>query len=654
MNRLFGTALACMIASAATNAMAAGQLSTQLSASRVEVGQQFTLQLTCMVSGNSGSPSDPRLAVPRGLAAQGPSVSTQQNVSIINGQIQQQSGVVATWVLVASATGRFRVGPASITVNGQRLTDRAVEIEVVARGTLPQANRPRRRGLPFDPFDPFDPFGGDPFGSDPFSGPMLPPGLNLGPAQRAPVDEIPSYPSDLNVDKAKDPTAFLDARVTSPRVVVGEQITLRIYAYGKPGPFELMLSQEPSRVDFLSYQNEKDNPIGPLYRIKIDSEVWYARKILSYALFPTKSGRLQIGSAEANFAGAGLFAGNAYRNVQRKSQPLEILVEEPPVAGRPAGYHVGDVGNFTLGAVVEPRQIKASESISVQIEISGTGQLPQRLDPPEQTGVDWLEPTITQQIDDQREQIAGRRQFTYVVRIDRPGKIDLGRFRFPYFNPATRKYAVASADLGTVEVEPAANTNQPGSPAASASPGASTSEDPFGSALVPRRRLGEQAASAQYLADRPGFFFWLAAGPLLSLSAIGARSGWRRFAAYRDRRTGSPKAQLAKELKVAQRAAAANDAGAVAASVERLIHGLLEHSVGLKSRGILRDELPTQIEQRGLDPQFGQRLVKLLERCDHVRFVQPNSEDAHQLVTEAESLITAMQGSLGRSARRRA
>lgn len=650
MKRLFGTTLACVTAIASVDAWAAGQLSTQVSANRVAVGQEFTLQLTCMVSGRSGSPSDPRLAVPRGIAAQGPSISTQQNVSIVNGQIQQQSGVVATWVLVASATGRFRVGPASITLNGQRLTDRAVEIEVVARGALPPS-RPRRRGLPFDPFDPF---GSDPFGGgDPFGGPMLPPGLDLAPS-RPHLDEIPSYPSDLNIDKARDPVAFLDARVTSPKVVVGEQITLRIYAYGKPGPFELMLSQEPSRVDFLSYQNEKDNPIGPLYRIKLDSEIWYARKILSYALFPTKSGRLQVGPAEANFAGAGLFAGNAYRNVQRKSQPLEILVEEPPLAGRPPGYHIGDVGSFTLSATVEPRKIKASEAISVQIEVSGTGQLPQRLDPPEQTGVDWLDPTITQQIDDQREQIAGRRQFTYVVRLDRPGRIDLGRFRFPYFDPSTRKYAVASADLGTVEVEPAATANsaQPGSPAAAAAPNAIGTDDPFGAALVPRQRLGDQAENTHYLADKPGFFFWLAAGPLLSLSAIGARAAWRRLAAYRDRRTGSPKALLMRELGIAQKAAAANDASAVAASVERFLHGLIEHSVGLKSRGILRSELPAQIERLGLDAALCQRIVKLLERCDHVRFVQPNAEDARDMVTEAESLFAGLQSNFARTPRR--
>lgn len=647
MNRFLGAAAVCLIACAAVDASAAGQLSTQVSASRVEVGQEFTLQLTCLVSGGAGSPSDPRLTAPRGFAVRGPSLSTQQNVSIINGQIQQQSGIVATWVLAASAAGRFRIGPASISVNGQRLSDRAVDVEVVERGTLPRSNRTRRRGLGFDPFDPFG-------GFDPFSGPLLPNGPGSSPNLDISPDELPSYPPDLNIDRPREPLAFLDARVTASRVVVGEQITLRIYAYGKPAPFELGLTSEPSRNDFLSYQNERDNPVGPLYRIKLDSEIWFARKILSYALFPTKSGRLSIGEAEATFAGAGLLSGNAYRNVQRKSQPLEIVVEDPPLSGRPPGYHVGDVGQFKLKASVDPRRIKASESVSVQVEVSGTGQLPQRLDPPEQNGVDWLEPTVTQQIDDQRERISGQRQFTYIVRLTRPGSIDLGQLRFPYFDPSTRKYTVATAQLGRIEVEPASTGSAATANGSNPSAGEPSSEDPFLASLHARGKLGDWGTPARFLTDNPGFFYWLAAGPLVSLAAVGARSAYRQLRAWRQRVTGSAKALLEKDLHAARQALDHQDAANAAASVERFAHDLIEHSVGLKSRAILRSELPQRLERAGLNAEVGRKIVALLDQCDELRFVRQDLELARNLVSEAETLFGVMQSRLGRAAPRSA
>jgi hypothetical protein len=639
VNRLLGAASVCLVATAAARTAVAAQLSTQVSSSRVEVGQEFTLQLSCMVGTGNASPSEPRLPVPRGLVAQGPSISTQQNVSIINGQIQQQSGVVATWVLVASATGHYRIGPATVAINGQRVADRAVDVEVVARGSLPQANRPRRRGRAFDPFDPFG-------GSDPFSGPMFPPGINLLPNPGPPADEIPSYPPDLNIDRPRDTLAFLDARLSSTRLVVGEQTTLRIYAYGKAGPFDLGLSSEPSRNEFLSYQNERDNQTNPLYRIKINSEIWFARRILSYALFPMKTGTLRIGEAEASFAGAGLLASNAYHNIQRRSQPLDVVVEEPPRAGRPPGYHIGDVGNFTLSATVEPRKINAGGSVSVQVEVSGTGQLPQRLDPPEQTGVDWLEPTTTQQIDNQRDRIAGRRQFTYVVRIEGSGIVHLGTIRYPYFDPTTRKYSVASAELGHVTVESANSQTTQASTASAAN------EDPFLLALHPRGKLGSASEPPEYWAERRSFFAWLAAGPVLSLGLFGAQSALRRLVNWRRLVADSARALLDAERKAARQALEAGDATRAAASVERLVHLLIEHSVGLRSRAILRSELAAEVEQRGIDAAQSRKLVSLLERCDDLRFVQPNVADAATLVDDAESVFHSLLPQLRKQSRR--
>jgi hypothetical protein len=631
--------VAIAIVSTAVPVAAAPQLSTQISSRHVEVGQEFTLQLSCLVSAADGSPSDPRLTVPRGIQVRGPSLSTQQNVSIINGQIQQQSGVVATWVLSASATGRFHIGPPSITVNGRLLSGQAADVEVSPRGSAPQP-RGRRRLRGFDPFDPFG-------GSDPFSGPMFPPGMNLLPEPTPQPEEVPTYPSDLNVQKARDPIAFLDARLSANHVVVGEQVTLRIYAYGKPAPFELMVGTEPSRNDFLSYQNERDNPIGPLYRIKIDSEIWYARKILSYALFPTKTGKLAVGEAVANFAGAGLFGGNQYRNIQRNSQALEVLVDEPPIAGRPAGYHLGDVGQFKISATVEPRQIHVGESISVQVDVSGVGQLPQRLDPPEQSGIDWLEPTVTQQIDDQRDRIAGSRHFTYIARIDREGSVELGKLSLPYFDPSSRKYEVASVALGSVQVGPAVGATN-ASPVGSAAGLSADRVDPLLLALQPRQVLGAPSANRNYWADRPGFFVWLGVGPMLSLALFALRAATSRVRALRSRFAASAKTLIDAERKSARSAIEKAEPLQAVANVERVVHLLIEQSVGLRSRAVLRSDLARQLEQRGVDSNVARRLVAVLERCDDIRFVQANLQDAQALVTEMDSLVAALQPALKR------
>ena len=69
----------------AARAQGAVSLDTQVSDRRVEIGQSFQLQLTALVEAGQDMPQSPRLKLPPGFVAHGPSVSTQQQVTIVNG-----------------------------------------------------------------------------------------------------------------------------------------------------------------------------------------------------------------------------------------------------------------------------------------------------------------------------------------------------------------------------------------------------------------------------------------------------------------------------------------------------------------------------------------------------------------------------------------
>src|SRR5690606_35710827 len=113
-----------------------------------------------------------------------------------------------------------------------------VVVEVVPEGTGGRARRPPGR-TPLDPFDPFgmfrrlDPFGGPRFGQ-------------LPPFDALPQD-VPPVPEELQTSRALDPIAFLVAKAKPTRVVLGQQLSLNIYAYGARGDFQSLGSTEPSR-----------------------------------------------------------------------------------------------------------------------------------------------------------------------------------------------------------------------------------------------------------------------------------------------------------------------------------------------------------------------------------------------------------------------
>src|SRR5262249_20926959 len=120
------------------------------------------------------------------------------------------------------------------------------------------------------------------------------------------------------------------------------------------------------------------------------------------AIFPMKAGDLHTGSLRVTFAGA-----RVGRFGDRESEDHVIHVTEPPRAGRPPGYGIGDVGQFALAASVQPRRIDQGGSAAVTIKLSGTGNLPQSLHLPERSGVEWLDPEKKEAIEPQSGVVGG-------------------------------------------------------------------------------------------------------------------------------------------------------------------------------------------------------------------------------------------------------
>ena len=54
-------------------------------------------------------------------------------------------------------------------------------------------------------------------------------------------------------------------------------------------------------------------------------------------------------------------------NARRVAEDFAIVVTEPPVANRPVGYRLGDVGQFQVSALVQPRRVDEGGSVAVTV-----------------------------------------------------------------------------------------------------------------------------------------------------------------------------------------------------------------------------------------------------------------------------------------------
>lgn len=620
MSRLLhGLAVACAV-SAARPAFAQVEVETRFSSSRVGAGEPFQLQLQ-VLSSTGEEPTGPRLPVPTGIQVQGPSLRRQSQVSITNGRMVQNSGVTATWTLIADRPGTYRLGPPSMDVGGQRHAGKQVVITVVPQGSAVPSPRGVPHGrMPFDPFQFFDPFGGgSPFGRSPFEDDLQP--------------STPQFPPELAVERALDPTAFVIARAKPQRVVLGQAVRLSVYAYGSRGPFA-PAETEPSREGFLAYAVDLEQ--SHIYQLPIEDRQWFGAKISEYVLFPIRTGNLRIGSVRVSFSGRGYPASGA-GGLPRESQPVEVTVVEPPLAGRPPGYRLGDVGSYKLSASVEPRSVRQGESVAVIAKLEGVGNVPPKLSLPQQTGVEWMEPTVVEKIEAQAGVVRGHRTFTFVVKVDRSGSVDLGELSLPFYDPDRRRYEVARATLGSVEVSPSPNAGRP-------APTSTKAEDRLSGLLAPVAKLGQAPPPPSYWTDHRSFWLLLLSGPLGVLSAGGlvqlGRRYRQRFAARHER----PEQRALRELAGAREHAARGELVETAAAVERAVHVAIEGATTIKSRGLLRSELGPALRQRGVPTDVAEQTVRVLEATESARFVKAESgAEAADLHRQGAETVKALQ-----------
>lgn len=606
------------------------ELSANVDPQTVEVGATFRYQMRAQVTGTGGA--SPRSAQPGALPAGIDLVSTSSSPMRIavnmNGVPSQIEALTTVWTLRASKTGTFTLGPATVDVSGTRRTAKPVKVTVVAKGKAP---RPQRGP------DAFDPFSGNPFdffnqGPDPFGGGGLP----FDPFRDLQDDQNPLFqiPTDKKFALAEPraPKAFLHAVVDKPRAVVGEQVTLSVYLYSLPDA-QLGSAQDvhvPSAPDFTRQPLFENARVKNMGRAQVGDRAWDVELILKDALFPVKTGKLTIGPLSL------VLTNN--RIGYRESETLSVDVTEPPLAGRPPGYAVGDVGDFSLSASVTPRKAQRGEPIGVQLELRGTGNLPTQLPLPTSPGIEWMDAQTKDAIGAQREdRVGGTRTFTYVVRVDKEGAVDLGEVKLPYYDAERRAYGVARASLGIVDV-----AKGPPRPDA----GVANGKDDDGPALElpkPRTTL-EGAHETSWLVERRGYWASVLGAPLACLAAVLASRGVGRIRERRKARTPDP-ARVAKERRAeADAAMAGDDGGAAVSAVARALEAGVLARTGFNVRGAAGDALVRELEQAGAPPEAAKKISDALRACEDARFSPAgvSMQDARDLWTKAQAALDAL------------
>jgi hypothetical protein len=579
----------------ATSALAA-EVELSQSVDRTEVGDEDTFRLT--ITSSAGGADDIRPGVTDDFEILSRSTSTQMSFSMGTGSPGMRKTTRYTLILRANKTGKVMIPPSELRVNGKVYRTEAITM-TVKKGHLGNAPPPQaQRGSRLPGFPGFPGFpDGDEDSAFPF-----------------PDMDIPRSDSDL----------FLQAALDKDEVYVGEQVVFSIY---------LMSRVDLTSVDQLTlpkldgvWTEEIDSPTQLAGEQRIVDGVPYRAYLLKRrALFPMKPGTLDIGRVEADVTTGFVFAGH---RIHRKSKPLSLDVKPLP-PGAPPNFAPSNVGSFNLSVNADKTTMALGQPATVRVTLEGSGNV-RNVTLPKLTGSSALkvyDPTPSEKIQTPKGRVEGRRTTEYLVMPQQTGTFTLPSLSFPYFDPKTGQYDVATSDPITLTIEGGA---------VAAAPDTTLGKNVLsGGGLRPLRIHPEWGHPAIPVWRRPVFLASVAVpfAAWLAFALVGMFRSRLRNESVEDvqrKRTRAARGRLtqAHQLKDSP------DSAAFYGEVEKGLLGFFEAKLGQPLGGLRRDALMEVLAQHGLSQDRRTRIARVLEACDVGRFAPGASNAARDKVLD--------------------
>lgn len=419
MNRLLGLLLMLGLCLPA-GLMAQDAVLRASTKTTVEVGEQFSLVYELNADGSSFQGPDFR-----GFSVlTGPMISTSSSIQIVNGKVDRTFTQTFTYILSASAEGDFTIEPASVSVDGKRVTSNRLSIKVVPASS---AQRPQP-----------------------------------GRGQQSQSAGLSS--KDL----------FLRAIPDKRNAVVGEQVIVTYRIYTRVPLSQLQVTKLSSFPGFWT-KNLLDESQGLQQSQQVIDGVEYTvADVRRVALFPQKSGQLTIEPMELeciaqirtqpdrqrprdpfeSFFNDPFFNRNI-QNVQQKltSESVTISVEQVPTTRRPQNF-TGAVGQFGFSASINRSEVNANDAINLTFTISGSGNL-ELIDFPRPefpASFEVYDPKLVADIKTSTSGVSGSRKAEYLIIPRFEGDFRIAPLEFVYYDPRKQEFITLTSQGFDIKV----------------------------------------------------------------------------------------------------------------------------------------------------------------------------------------------------------
>ena len=388
------------------------QIEVQSYVDKTKVGINERLQLTLEISGKDankvGQPHLPEIKNFRELVS---SSSSSSSIQIINGKMESQVTKSYTYTLQPQNKGRFLIPPLNIKYKGKSFTTDPISVNVIQGSTEP----PPRTSNNF---------------------------------------RNNQNNSKSNTSNDLKDNLFIKAEISKSKVFKGEPIALEYKLYTRYDVADLDFASDPVYNGFWKEDISRPTQIK-FSRKNLNGVIFNEMSLGKLALFPTQSGKLVIPSLEMNVhirtQSRSFFDFGQSKQYTIKSKKRTIDVSDLPSVNKPAVFS-GAVGNFKISSSVNITELKAGDSFTYTLDISGTGNLTHFDAPslPEIPKLRFIDPEISVNLN--KNKVSGNKTVKYLVIAQEKGSFTIPAVEFSFFDTKQKKYVTKKTKSYTLNV----------------------------------------------------------------------------------------------------------------------------------------------------------------------------------------------------------
>jgi len=539
-------------------------VSATVSETSVYTGER--INLTIKVSGSFSNVSRPELPEFKGLRLLSNNPSTSRQFSIVNGKAS--TSYAYSYYLIAEEKGEVKIPEVTINIDGENYRTDPISINILDRNAAAQKSTSGNR-----------------------------------------------------------PDIYVQLESSDTQPVTGQQLIIDVNLFFKDGLEVNSYQPVPGWKAEGFWKEELENSERPQAQtVIIDGIRFRKARLLQFALFPTKTGDLTISpyeiivsvrSSSSNDRLSSFFGGfgSNQREMKLRSDPIAINVE--PLPSLDQGENTGAVGSFNINRSIQNREVVVGESIEIETNISGTGNIPLISKPeyelPE--GFEIYEPRETSSLNRRNQRISGTKTYTDVFIARNPGTYTIPQATLAYFNPGLNRYVK--------ETLPPLSVTAKRDPDATISSNQNLSLD-----IKPVTGLTTWTNTTGSPALTTHWWFWL--GLIIPLLVI-TGGYWRKT--YLERmQTDSAFARAKKSDETAhqrlQQAIHLSENGNIKEAyhaLEKALTGFIGDRLNLPKAGLSIRDYAKALEERKVDPNLIKNIRMLLDKCATISYAPDTS-----------------------------